>query len=209
MSVLKTEVLAYAVETLRKDSFVNADILVPLNEVLKELSKITTWPDLYRANVAGDQDTLADADETSDFPTDLRVLDYIIINDGDDDGRPLTKITFEKYLKLREDKTGGDEDEPMVFAVRGKVFYWWPIADDAYTVKFYFWRNHPKTLLETEDILFGDEFQDAVNKGVAAKIADNKSLPKADSLLAKYVGAVALLTPEEDTNETLAKFQDI
>lgn len=217
MSVLKTEVLAFVKESLRKDSLVNADILVALNETLKEISKITTWPDLYRANETGDQDTISEGDETSDFPTDLRVLDYIIINDSLDDGRPLRKITMEKYLKLKEDLTDGDQGEPEVFAERGKTFYWWPIpdantisgSDTDYTVNFYFWRNHPKTTSDEEDILFGDEFQDVVNKGVVAKIADNKSLPKADSLLAKYAGAIALLTPEEDTNETLAKYHDI
>lgn len=224
MAVLKTEVLAFVKESLRKDSLVNADILVALNETLKEISKITTWPDLYRANVEADRATLSVSTETSDFPTDFRVLDYIVINDSLDDGRPLHKITFEKYLKLLEDladeddnKESADYDEPEVFAVRGKKFYWWPIPDrnlisaveTAYTAQFYFWRNHPKTTTDEEDILFGDEFQDVVNKGVVAKIADNKSLPKADSLLAKYAGAIALLTPEEDTNETLAKYHDI
>ena len=88
MSAQKTAILTFCnAKLLREDTV--AGILDEIQQVLDDLSKMGKWPDLYRANVEADRKTLASGTSSSALPDGLRVLDYIIINDGDKDGKPL------------------------------------------------------------------------------------------------------------------------
>jgi len=212
MSVLKTEIRTFCnAKLIREDAL--ADIMDEIQLVLDDLSKMAKWPDLYRANVTADQATLVEDTESSNLPTGCRVLDYIVINDGTNDGRPLKEITFEKWLKRRED--GSSSGEPKRFARRGKKVYWDPVSDDDYTAKFYFWRHHPKVdvakIDDDEDILFGDEFDRVIKYGVCFEVAKTHKMKEGgyiDLWGGNYMVEVAKMKPEEDLVTTLCEYHD-
>lgn len=209
MAVLKADILLFTNEKLRRSDAIG-DILDEINIVLKDLSKRAKWPNLYRSNVTADQTTLASGDSAVSFPTGFRVLDKIVINDGDNDGRPLKEMTFQKWLEYREDESSSNYDEPKRYAKRGKKWYPDPIPDDAYTAKYWFWRYHPKTLSTTEDILFDDEFDVVIKYGVCAEIARTHRRTTDIALWEpRYEREVAKLIPEEDRDKTVAKYSDL
>ena len=144
------------------------------------------------------------------MPTGCRVLDYIVINDGDNDGKPLKEIPYEKWLKRREDESTSNYDEPKRFARRGKKVYWDRIPDGAYTAKFWFWRHHPGTASATEDILFGDEFDRLIKYGVCAEVAkSHKMTGYIDIWEPRYLAEVAKMIPEEDLKTTLVQYPEV
>lgn len=208
MSVQKSAILTFCnAKLLREDAV--AGIIDEINQCLDDLSKMAKWPDLYRANVTDDQVTLASGTLSSSLPTGCRVLDYIVINDGDNDGKPLKEITFKKWLERREDESSSNYDEPKCFARRGKQVFWDDIPDDDYTAKFWFWRHHPGTLSTTEDILFGDEFDRLIKYGVCAEVAKtHKMTAYIDLWEGRYMVEVAKMVPEEDRITTLCQYQD-
>ena len=213
MSVLKADILLFTNEKLKLADEI-ADILDEINIVLKDLSRRAKWPDLYRSNVTADQTTLSSGDSPISFPTGLRVLDKIVINDGTNDGRPLKEITFQKSLERREDESSANYDEPKEYAQRGKKWYPDPIPDGAYTAKYWFWRYHPATDAEKtgddDDILFGDEFDIIIKYGVCAEIARTHKRTDYIALWEpRYEREVAKILPEEDKDKTLAKYSDL
>lgn len=209
MSVLKSEILSFCnTKLIRNDSI--ADIIDEINLVLDDLSKMGKWPDLYRANVEADRVTLSSGTSSSNLPTGLRVLDYIVINDGDSDGAPLTELEFNDWLEEREDESSSNYDEPVQFARRGKQLFWQPIPDGAYTAKFWFWRHHPGTSGETEDILFGNEFDRVIKYGVCAEVAKTHKMTGYIELWeGRYLAEVVKMVPEEDLITTTVRYHDV
>lgn len=209
MSTTKVDILAFCNAKLRLNDEID-DIIGEINDVLDDLSRAAKWPDLYRSNVEADRTTLASGNSEISFPDNFRVLDKIVINDGDNDGRPLGEITFQKWLERREDESNSNYDEPKQYARRGKKWYPDPIPDGAYTAKYWFWRYHPKTLSTTEDILFGDEFDLVIKYGVCAEIAKtHKMTGYIDIWEPRYMAEKAKMLPEEDRDNTLAKYSDL
>ena len=208
MSVQKTAILTFCnAKLLREDTV--AGILDEIQQVLDDLSKMGKWPDLYRANVEADRKTLASGTSSSALPDGLRVLDYIIINDGDNDGKPLKKIKFEVWLRNREDESSSNYDEPKRFARRGKSVFWDRIPDAAYTAKFYHWRHHPVTTGDTEDILFGNEYDRVIKYGACAEVAKtHKRIADIDLWEPRYMAEVAKMMPAEDSKTFSVKYQD-
>lgn len=206
MSVLKSDILIFTnAALLRSDSI--SDIINEINIVLDDLSKSGKWPDLYRADETGDRVTLESGMRSSSLPTGCRVLDYIVINDGTNDGKPLGDLTFKKWLKRRGYRSSSGE--PRRFARRGKSVFWDPVPDGAYTAKFWFWRHHPAVKADTDDILFGDEFDRLVKYGVCAEVAKSHKMTDYITLWeSRYLAEIAKMLPEEDLVTTLVEYQD-
>lgn len=204
--VVKTDILAFCNAKLRRSDTV-AGIIEEINDVLDDLSRAAKWPDLYRSNVEADRTTLVDGNSEISFPTGLRILDKIVINDGTRDSKPLEEITFQKLLEYRRHE---HSSEPRRFARRGKKWYPDPIPDGAYTAKYWFWRRHPKTLNTTEDILFGDEFDLVIKYGVCAEVAKTHKMTDYIAIWEpRYMAEKAKMLPEEDKDNTLAKYSDL
>lgn len=211
MAVQKTNILTFIDEKLNRKGVDDiADILDEINIVLKDLSKRAKWPDLYRSNVEADRSSISEGNSAISFPTGFRVLDKIVINDGTNDGRPLTEITFEKWLRYREDESSSGYNEPKRFARRGKKWYPDPIPNTDYTAKYWFWRHHPVTTGDTEDILFGDEFDIALKYGVTAEVARTYGRERYIAIWEpRFEIEVNKLRPLADRDITLAKYSDI
>lgn len=211
MSVLKADIVTFCnAKLVREDAL--ADILDEINLILDDVSKMGKWPDLYRVDETDDRISLTEGDSSSSLPTDLRVLDFIIINDGDNDGKPLKEISFKKWLARREDESSSNYDEPKNFARRGKKVFWDRIPDGAYTAKFYFWRHHPAvTVADASLILFGNEFDRVVKYGVCYEVAKTHKMVEGgyvDLWGANYNVELVKMVPEEDLIETLVEYQD-
>lgn len=208
MSVQKSAILTFCNASLIRSDEV-ADIIDEINQVLDDLSKMGKWPDLYRADETADRVSLSSGTKSSSLPTGCRVLDYIVINDGANDGKPLNDITFKEWLKNREDESSSSYDEPKQFARRGKKVFWDKIPDDDYTAKFWFWRHHPVTESTTEDILFGDEFDRVIKYGVCAEVAKTHKMTDYINLWeSRYMAEVDKMVPEEDLVPTLCEYHE-
>jgi len=208
-TVEKADILTF-VNDKQRQNYEIADILDEINLILKDLSRAAKWPDLYREDVTADRSELTEGDDAISFPTGLRILDFIVVNDGSNDGRPLTEISFRDWLKLREDETSSSYAEPKYFARRGKKWFPHPIPDGAYTGKYWYWRHHPVTEEETEDILFGDEFDQCIKYGVCAEVAKTHGRTEYINIWEpRYMAEKAKLTPEADRDITLAKYSDL
>lgn len=209
MAVLKADILAFVNEKQRLAETV-ATIEDEINEVLQDLGKRALWPNLYRADVVADRATLANGDKSVAFPTGLRVLDFIIVNDGTNDGRPLVEITAEQWQRQREDESSSNYDEPLRFARRGKLWLPDPIPDTTDVAKYWYWRHHPKTSGVTEDILFDDEFDLCIKYGVCAKVAlTARRSEYIGTWEPRYEQQVFRLMPVADKKKTVCKFRDV
>jgi len=209
MSVLKTDILSFINEKQQLAETV-ASIEDEINEVLQDLGKRALWPDLYRADVTADRGTLASGNKSISLPSGLRVLDFIVINDGTNDGEPLKVMTAEKWQRKREDESTSNYDEPLRHVRRGKA--WWPdpIPDGAYTAKYWFWRHHPKTSGATEDILFGDEFDLCIKYGVCAKVASTGGRSAYEARWEpRYERQIRAMLPTANLKQTVCTFRDV
>lgn len=108
----------------------------------------------------------ADGDKDYDVPTDYKDTVAIIVVDSDGHrGKPLTKISFEKYLARREGEIdGSNENEPKEFAVYNDVIYPWPVPNEAYAnSEHHYTTYHSRSSIDT--ITFSDIIMEAVIEG--------------------------------------------
>lgn len=142
---------------------------------LRWLSKRARWSCLHQSK----EDYTTAGDSSIAWPDNFRVLDRIVVNDGTYDGKPLKKITYERWLKRREDESIADYDEPEEYAARGEQFYLEPKPDNNdgsnYTVKVWYWRWHPAITAADTAILFADVFKEAILAATIAAYLDGKS----------------------------------
>ncbi len=148
-----------------------------IRAVLKFISGFAKWKDLW-ANSTG---SLSSGDLTIAEPAGFRVHDAIILNDSTYNKRPLEFISYRQYLRGREDEASANYDEPLNYARRGGSLYLDPVPDGndgttdwAYT--WYYWRFHP----DQDEILFGDEFEEAMYEGVMWKYLTSQGVEMSD-----------------------------
>ena len=154
MSILKANVLIFLNKALRRTE-TDIDIYIQ-----------TCLNDLANSNLLLGQDTdqaLESGDLTLDYPTDFKKLNTItLINDSSVRDKPLRKLPggHRQYLKLRESDSA--TGTPEWFSEYNKKFHLWRPANGDYTTEIEYFRHHPQ---DVSDILFGDEFINAVNFG--------------------------------------------
>lgn len=192
-----------------KESYAAADILNEINFTLHDISKMANWPDLHRSGETGDNAALVSGSKSIDFPANFKDLEYIVINDGTDDGEPLVEIEYKKLLKKYEDLSTAEYNEPLYYAKRAKKFWLWPIPDTSYTAKPHFWRYHPA--IEADGtILFGDDFDVVIKAGVCFKLAvTHKKTGYIEIWGPLYHSEKAKMKPADDKRKTVAKYHDL
>lgn len=146
-----------------------------MSKAVRWLSKRARWSCLHHSK---EDYSTSEGDESIAWPDNFRVLDGIVVNDGTYDSKPLTKITYNKWLKRRADETTADYDEPEEYADRGEKFYLDPLPDsndgNNYTIKVWYWRWHPAITAVDTTILFGDVFKEAIVAATIAAYLDGK-----------------------------------
>ena len=128
------------------------DIDAELAGVLKDISG--------RADFLTDAAVINTVVDTSeyDLPDDMKCL-YEVFTDG---GAVLEKIAYRRYLKLNE-AANWPADTPTRFVLRHGTLKLWPVPDAVYDLTVDFSKYHPAVFT---DILFGDEFNEAIYHGV-------------------------------------------
>ena len=174
---------------------------------LRWLSEQARWSVLHTSA----ESTTTSGTQYVDYPANYRLPDKITVNDGTYESKALSRITFAKWCFNREDETSGDYDEPENYAIRRRRFYLDPIPDDNggsnYTVTIWYWRYHP----DQTSILFGEDFEQAVNYAVIAAYLEGKGRhSKAQYYRALAATEVALLRPgHSDKIERFTKYRDM
>lgn len=182
------------------------NLLIRRREALAWLSRQALWSCLHTSEEGS---ALAEGSAYISFPSNFRILDAIVLNDGSDDGEPLKKLDggYPALLKKKEDLTSADYDEPEYYVQRLRRFYLWPVADGAYTPTTHYWRYHP----DQSDILFGDDFEEALYCAFIAAYLDGKGRhAKARYYWTKAEAAVRDLKPDfADERHVTCRYRDL
>ena len=127
--------------------------------------------------------TVADTSEY-DLPDDMKCL-YEVFTDG---GAVLEKIAYRRYLKLNE-AANWPADTPTRFVLRQGTLKLWQVPDAVYDLTVDFSKYHPAVFT---DILFGDEFNEAIYHGVLKALYEGQ-----------FKRQLKLAEQSFDTDETL------
>jgi hypothetical protein len=184
MSITKEDIVAALNDDLitGEDTNPSNQMVRRLNAGLRWLSEQGLFPCLHHYST----DLLAASEDSISKPDDFYELDCIVLNDGTYDSKPLTRFQggFSEYLKGKENLTTSGYDEPKQFVEHGTKIYFGPPANGSYTVKIWFWRY----CNNIDNILFPDEFEEAVYNACIAAYLDGKG--RHDK--AKYYCSLAL-----------------
>jgi len=101
-----------------------------------------------------------------DLPDDMKCL-YEVFTDG---GAVLERIAYRRYLKLNE-VANWPADVPTRFVQRHGTLKLWSEPDAEYDVTVDFAKYHPAVFT---DILFGDEFNEAIYHGVLKSLYEGQ-----------------------------------
>ena len=158
---IEAGILAFVNKALRKN-YTEGDLDVAILTCLKDLSN-------HGLLVGTDtSQTLVSGDETLNYPTNFKRLISLILIDGNGNEKsPLTKLRggHEQYRKLRlNDAAVGTTQRYSEF---DEQFFLWRPANQAYTTKIEYFRYHPKTAADINNILFLEEFENAIFFGTA------------------------------------------
>lgn len=107
--------------------------------------------------------TLTSTSLTLAYPTDYKSLISIILIDSSSvRQRPLIALPdgYEGYGRLRSNDS--NTSIPRWYAEHKNLFHLWRPSGGAYTSEIDYYRYHPQT---PADILFGEEFRNAINFG--------------------------------------------
>ncbi|MBU0599135.1 hypothetical protein KKF61_09210 [Patescibacteria group bacterium] len=66
-----------------------------------------------------------------------------LIYDVEDEGRNIEVLHPEVFIADYPRPQDATEDEPQKCMVYGGKFYWYPVPDDAYAIKYYYMKEHP------------------------------------------------------------------
>jgi len=128
MAITEDEIVAALNARLDKNEDTDT-ISDQIYSTLSDISKFARWPDLHTSVIVN----VFNGDTSIAYPANFRILDYITIFDGTDEGKPLDSIQYPEWLRRRESETSASYEEPRRYAKRGKAFYLDPIPDTAKT----------------------------------------------------------------------------
>ena len=167
MAIIKANILTFVNRALRR---AETDIDIDIQTTLNDLSNL----DLLEAE--DNTQTLSSGDTTLAYPTDFRGLVSIVLIDSSSvRRRPLTALPGgqSEYEDLRRQDAA--TSTPWSYAEFNKLFHLWRPPDQNFTTEIKYYRRHPQDL---DNILFGDEFTNAVNFGAAYETATSLGLTR-------------------------------
>jgi len=151
---------------------------------------ITFWNEARKGKLASDAETLDEAikvclndlsnsnflkacDDTQTLTNTSTTLAYpdlykdlidggIILNDGNYDLDPLTRISWREYKEWMTNFNSGLRSTPKTYAEQNKLFYLYAPPGQTYTTEIWYWKYHAQ---DADTIEFGEEFRNAINFG--------------------------------------------
>ena len=155
---IKTGILAFVNKALHK-SYTTTDLDIAIQACLNDMAN-------HGLLVGTDTtQTLAIGDKTLAYPTDFKKMISITLIDGSSNEKsPLIKFGdgHKDYRRLRLNDTSNGLTE--FYSELNEKFYLWRPPSQAFTVNMEYTRYHAQTV---SDILFGEEFRNAVYFGTA------------------------------------------
>jgi len=196
MAILKAEILTEVNQNLGR---AETDIDVEIRDVLYDLSSRDNF--LLNSSLAG---VTTDSVAYISLPDDFKELKSIVLNDGSQDGDPLTKITWEEYL---QNISGSPSDsEPEHYVIHNDLIWLEPNPDGEYTVKMYFWRYHTSAITT---ILFPEQFRKCINAGVTAAVAASFQLDDEAKWASKYEYQIRIRQSNLIKDPIINKYHDL
>ena len=180
------EILSVIIQRLGNNSGVTS-INTELQSVLYDISSRADFL------TAIDQIVTSDGVAGYDQPQGLKQVYECFITGS----APMEEKSYRDYLRFlaQSDATGG---EPTNYARRHGKFYFWPVADGAYTINVDHAQYHPSTWT---DVLFGAEFSEAIFEGVLAALYKGQLFEKL-KLNGRQVKSRQLTEDETDSLDT-------
>ena len=203
MAITKAEIVVVLNSRLKRAE-TETTIAEEMRSALWDLSRIAAWPDLHHYAT----EVVTSGTQYASYPTDFRLLDRLVINDGTYDYEPLGRMNFDEWLLYRDQESSSNYDQPEFYSQRAKKFYLQPIPDASYTVKTWFWRYQP----DSDTLLFSDQFREAIYNATMKKYLESKGLEKSvryDQISNIYDRELGILLPEADGDPTIVPFRDI
>jgi hypothetical protein len=194
------EEIRLAVNSRLGKSVAEDGMTAEIQRVIDEISEMANWPALRtEADLAFTVGLKLKA-----LPASLKDWDVVWI----DGYRPMRLVDF-KQLQRHQEQESPTSGRPLDFAPRGGSLYVYPLPDGSYTVKVAHWQKHPAIGDEdTGEILFGDEFDNALIFGTCASYLDGTGLtknPKLKDYRDRFYAAIALLLPRADRDVVVTK----
>ncbi len=198
MTITKAQVLDVVNGRLnRAETSIDTELLWALVDISGREDFITR--EAYRNTEAGKKDY--------GLPENFREMKLLQIWDGSRFTEPLNKLTFNQYRLLA---TSIDEaTDPTDFTVEQNVLWVFPTPNRAVELRMFYTIYHPDDL---DDILFPDQFREAVYQGTLMKVAEKYGLKDSiDRHLQLYemeVDKMITNLARKDT-PTIVKYKDI
>ena len=172
-----------------------------ITEALRLIGGFAKWPDLHKTDSA----TLAFTANTKSkaLPADFRIKDRLYRTD-DSTLSPMDPDTLRAYQEVPNAVTG----EPVSYAIIGGSVYLDPIPDASYTIYLDYWYEPATISDETEALVLGDEFQEAVVLGTMIQYMKGIGLashPKMAETEALFMVEIGKLLPLEDFKPVIAE----
>ncbi len=157
MAIDRNDIIAFVNEALQTN-FSGTDLDVAIKTCLNDLSK---------SNLLTGEDTtqtLADGDETLDYPDCFKQEITITLNDGSNDLAPLVPLAggFREYKNLMRSFNAGLRSNPTQFAKNNNKIFIYPTAGASFTTDIWFYKHHAQS---ADTFEFGDDAINAINFG--------------------------------------------
>ena len=171
-----------------------------ITEGLHALGGLAQWPDLHTSSNL----SFVAADKSKAVPSDFRTENELYISG-------YAPLVFASYDAIREaQESAGGSSRPRWYAIHEGSVHVYPIPDASYTVVCKYYRFHTTVSDETDNLLFGDQFKEAI---VLATIVEylktvgkmSQTHPKMVQSVGLFNKAAAALLPTADRKVTVAK----
>ena len=151
---IKDDIISFVNEALNEE-YSGSDLDKAIQACLDDLSKLD-------ALVTTDtSQTLAADDEYLVYPSNFRSpISIVLINSNSVRQAPLEELPggHSQYREMRDNDSA--TGTPEWYSEFGNKFWLWQPSNGVYTTEIEYYRNHP--LGQTSDILFGDDFKQAI-----------------------------------------------
>ena len=172
-----------------------------ITEALRLIGGQAKWPDLHKT----DSTTLAFTVglKSKALPADFRIADRLYRADDS-----TLSVSDPDTVRAYQEVANAVRGEPVSYAIIGGSVYLDPIPDASYTIYLDYWYEPATISDETDDLVLGDEFQEAVVLGTMIQYMKGIGFathPKMAETKDDFAAEIEKLLPTEDLKPVMAK----